>query len=98
MKTINVEKKIEIAELMLKDKKVLFKSINRRVLELFYDITIIDDKLFELRKKEYNTANIFKLQDNLNHKKDEMDRLKNLLAHIFNYDEIDFYKNEYLNV
>ncbi|HHI5804606.1 TPA: hypothetical protein ACP6IO_002811 [Clostridioides difficile] len=98
MKTINVEKKIEIAELMLKDKKVLFKSINRRVLELFYDITIIDDKLFELRKKEYNTANIFKLQDNLNHKKDEMDRLKNLLAHIFNYDEIDFYKNEYLNI
>ncbi|MCR1522498.1 hypothetical protein NQ894_19280 [Clostridioides difficile] len=96
MKTISVEKKIEIGELMLKDKKVLFKSINRRVLELFYDITIIDDKLFELRKKEYNTANIFKLQDNLNDKKDEMDRLKNLLAHIFNYDEIDFYKNEYM--
>lgn len=35
MKTINVEKKIDIADLMLKDKKVLFKSINKRVLELF---------------------------------------------------------------
>ncbi|HBG1660042.1 hypothetical protein KWT13_19220 [Clostridioides difficile] len=97
MKTINVEKKVDIADLMFKDKKVLFNCISKRVLELFYEITIIDNELFELRKKEYNTLDVFKLQDNLNDRKEEMDRLKNLLPHVFNYDEIDFYRDEYIN-
>ncbi|MCC0649832.1 hypothetical protein [Clostridioides sp. ZZV15-6598] len=97
METINVEKKIDIADLMIKDKNVIFNSICKRVLELFCEISIIDDELFKLRNKEYNTPNIFKLDDNLKNKKEEMDTLKNLLPHVFNYEEIYFYRNEYLN-